>query len=253
MIVQIYEIQTPFEAEKMIARSVGRIGSVVLSEASWKKPSIKETVALVQSAHAVSSMIPLFSKLDNILRVLDFYRPDIVHFCEALTDRTTGDQAIENLIKNHERVKNHFPDIMIMRSIPIVPAGMKKDMIPTLNLARMFEPVSDYFLTDTFLMNQLHTEAGPQPVDGFIGITGRTCDWDIAAKLVAQSSIPVILGGGITPDNAIAGIKRVCPVGIDSCTGTNAVDDRGRPIRFRKDLEKVTALVEAVSKAQQKI
>ena len=92
--------------------------------------------------------------------------------------------------------------------------------------------------------------AEAQPVSGFVGITGRTCDWGMAGQLVRQSKIPVILAGGISPENAAEAITRTRPAGIDSCTRTNALDAEGRPIRFRKDLEKVQALVAAVRRAE---
>jgi phosphoribosylanthranilate isomerase len=63
----------------------------------------------------------------------------------------------------------------------------------------VFGPVSDYFLTDTLLTDG--SGAADQPVDGFVGITGTTCDWKIAAELVRISPMPVILAGGISPEN----------------------------------------------------
>jgi len=55
--------------------------------------------------------------------------------------------------------------------------------------------------------------------------------------------IPVILAGGLSPENVAAGIGKVRPAGVDTCTATNAVDDLGRPVRFRKDPEKVRRFV----------
>jgi len=244
MIVQIYEIQTPADAEAMIALGVDHIGSVVLTAEDWKVAALKETIDLVAKTLAKSSMIPLFSDLDTILRVLDFYKPDIIHFCEDINDRSVG-----NLIKNQTYVKNIFPEIGIMRSIPIVPPAVN-NTVATLKYARMFEPVSDFFLTDTFLVNTSGVSDAPQPVSGFIGITGQLCDWDLAAQLVAQSSIPVILAGGISPDNVFMGIKQVRPAGVDSCTETNTLDIGRRPVRFMKDLEKVKYFVAEVCRVK---
>ncbi|MFC1814818.1 hypothetical protein ACFL0M_02520 [Thermodesulfobacteriota bacterium] len=250
MIIQIYEIQTPAQAEDMIALGVDHIGSVVLNEEAGKVPSIKETINLVHAANAKSSLIPLFSDTDTILRLLDYYRPDIVHFCEDITNPKKNGRPLQDLIKNQERVKSKFSPIRIMRSIPIVPTGMQ-DVVATLQFARMFEPVSDLFLTDTCLLNKSGMSDAQQPVSGFIGITGQLCDWEIAAKLVEQSCIPVILAGGISPDNVFMGIKQVRPAGVDSCTGSNALDSEGRPIRFKKDREKVKHLVNEVRRAEQ--
>ena len=137
-----------------------------------------------------------------------------------------------------------------MRSIPIAQSG-KDTSIPTLELGKHFEPFSDFFLTDTMLINQEGSQDDGQPVDGFVGITGQTCNWDTAAALVASSRIPVILAGGISPANVSDGILRVRPAGVDSCTLTNALDENGRPIRFKKDVVKVRQLINAVRKAEE--
>ncbi|MGD9107434.1 MAG: hypothetical protein PVJ87_11410, partial [Desulfobacterales bacterium] len=122
-----------------------------------------------------------------------------------------------------------------------------------IELARCFEPLSDYFLTDTLILEKSGSFFEHQPVKGFVGITGRTCDWNVAAKLVLSSRIPVILAGGITPDNVFGGILRVRPAGVDSCTGTNAVDSEGDSIRFKKDFDKVKRFVDEVRRAERAI
>jgi phosphoribosylanthranilate isomerase len=63
---------------------------------------------------------------------------------------------------------------------------------------------------------------------------------------VENVSIPVILAGGISPQNVVDGIRRVRPAGVDSCTRTNVLDENGKPIRFKKDLVKVKRLVQKV-------
>ena len=136
-----------------------------------------------------------------------------------------------------------------MRSIPI-PQPKVSEHEEALELSRMFEPVSDYFLTDTLIVKSLGSIFDIQPVKGFVGITGKTCNWDVAVQLVQSCHIPVILAGGITPYNVFDGIMQVMPAGIDSCTGTNALDSKGRLIRFKKDLEKVKHLVDETRRAE---
>lgn len=249
LIVQIYEIQTPQEAEAVIAAGVDHVGSVVLSEENWKTAALREVIDLVRASGARSSLIPLFQAEAGVLRALDFYRPDIVHFCDALAPDPFSGQGCGPLIELQIRVKRHFPEMEIMRSIPIAPAG-EAHRVPTLEYGRIFEPVTDFFLTDTLLVGSPAAGDPRQPVIGFVGITGQTCDWTMAGRLVRQSRIPVILAGGISPGNAAEALARTQPAGIDSCTLTNACDARGRPIRFRKDLEKVQALVAAARLAE---
>jgi phosphoribosylanthranilate isomerase len=249
LIVQIYEIQTPPEAEAVVAAGVDHVGSVVLSEENWKTAELKEAIGLVRAAGARSSLIPLFQTETSVLRALEFYQPDIVHFCDALAPKPFSGHGCERLIELQIRVKSHFPAMGVMRSIPIAPVG-EAHRVPTLEYGRIFEPVTDFFLTDTLLVGSSSAGDPRQPVIGFVGITGQTCDWVMAGRLVRQSRIPVILAGGISPANAAEAIARTQPAGIDSCTLTNACDARGRPIRFRKDLEKVRALVAAVRFAE---
>ncbi|KPJ74818.1 MAG: hypothetical protein AMJ54_16510, partial [Deltaproteobacteria bacterium SG8_13] len=229
MIIQIYEIQSPAEAEKMAALGVDHIGSVVLSASDWRVPQLKETVHAVQSAGARSSLIPLFNRLETILLTLEYYRPDIVHFCQTLTSPGGISDDVARYVQLQQNIMNRFPGIRVMRTIPIGLEG-QSDQVPTLDLAGIFEPVSDYFLTDTLVVGpaDAHTSIDrQQPVAGFVGITGRTCDWQMARRLVEASRIPVILAGGIGPGNVAAGLRAVQPAGVDSCTGTNAVGTDG--------------------------
>ncbi len=251
-IIQIYEIQTPSEAEAVVSLGADHVGSVIVSEENWKLASVRETIRVAEELGAVCSLIPLYNDVDSVFRTLDYYRPDIVHFCEALVvqdgrgvyihDR----EMLDRLVALQEKTRESYPEIKIMRAVPIARNGLA-DKIDSLGLAKIFEPVSDFFLTDTILVSSKSSDDQPQA--GFVGITGKTCDWDVARKLVEQSRIPVVLAGGISPENARESVLHVRPAGIDSCTCTNQTDETGAPIRFKKDMEKVGLLIEAVRNA----
>lgn len=251
ILVQIYEIQTPDEAENVIRLGVDHVGSVLLEKDRWKDRTIHGTVAEVQRLGAKSSLIPLFHELETLYRVLEFYRPDIVHFCDLLEATATGKPVQDRLLNLQSRIRERFPGVEIMRSIPIPPPG-NGALDAVLSVGRRFEPVSDYFLTDTVIPSAQGT-AEAQPVNGFVGITGRRCDWNHARALVETSTIPVILAGGISPENVEEGIAAVRPAGVDSCTCTNAVGPDGNTVRFRKDPKRVQALVEAVRRAEDRL
>ena len=249
IIVQIYEVQTPSEAENLMALGVDHIGSVIVSKESWKVPSIRDTVHLVQGMDGRSSLIPLFDDLESICFMLDYYKPDIIHFCEAITLENGPGAFCKKLVLLQKNIKKRFSEIKMMRSIPIPQPGVP-NLGGALVLARMFEAVSDYFLTDTLIVKSSGSNVDLQPVKGFVGITGKTCNWDVATQLIQSSRIPVILAGGITPDNVFDGIMQVMPAGVDSCTGTNALDPEGRSIRFKKDLKKVKHMVDEARRAE---
>jgi phosphoribosylanthranilate isomerase len=248
MIIQIYEIQTPREAEDLIEAGVNHIGSVLTQEGTLKQPLLKETIDVVRSSASKSSLIPLFSDIYSISHALDFYKPDIVHFCDDLNRYKNNRSDLNSLIDLQENIKERFPEILIMRSIPIPQPGIA-EFFSSIELAKIFEHVSDFFLTDTVIMNNSGPIPDNQPVNGFVGITGLTCNWDIARKLVDSTDIPVILAGGLSPENVFDGIRIVKPAGVDSCTLTNACDMQGKAVRFKKDMAKVKRFVEESKRA----
>lgn len=260
ILVQIYEIQEPREAEALLGLGVDHMGSVLLSREGWKVPAVREVTALLAAEHVKSCLIPLFNDMEDLCRALDYYEPRILHFCEALPFPRPGGPDVRRLWEPHsllqERLKARYPGLEVMRSIPIPRGGKTGSAAAGEALGRMadwFAPASDYFLTDTLLGDWDAPAFSGEPVAGYVGITGETCDWDLAAALVARSAVPVILAGGISPENVREGILKVRPAGVDSCTGTNARDPGGRPVRFRKDREKVRRLVEEVRRAERSL
>ena len=101
--------------------------------------------------------------------------------------------------------------------------------------AAAFAPHVDGFITDTF-----------DPATGASGATGKTHDWAISRRLVELSPRPVILAGGLTPENVARAIEAVRPAGVDAHTGVE--DEHGR-----KDLERVRAFVHNAGEAYAKL
>lgn len=68
------------------------------------------------------------------------------------------------------------------------------------------------------------------------GGTGQTVDWQEAARLVPALGRPVILAGGLTPENVARAAETVQPFGLDVCSGVEAAPGR-------KDHAKVEAFL----------
>ncbi|QJA06152.1 phosphoribosylanthranilate isomerase [Thermosulfurimonas marina] len=75
-------------------------------------------------------------------------------------------------------------------------------------------------------------------VKGFYGGSGKTLDWDLARKAV-EKGLPVLLAGGLSPENIREAVERVRPYGVDVNSGV----ERGPG---RKDPEKLRALFRAL-------
>jgi phosphoribosylanthranilate isomerase len=241
VIVQIYEIQTPQEAATCIDLGVDRIGSVILSEGDWKRPEIREVIRVSEGTQARNSLIPLFHTRDTLYRAMDYYRPHFVHFCESLMDGSEHMVDLHPFIDLQRDFKEKFPHIGVVRSVPVPEQGTTS-RFPLPEITEALEPVTDVFLIDTWI--------GKEPVEGFIGITGRPADRDLARNLVLRTPIPVILAGGLSPENVHDVLVQVMPAGADSCSQTNAVDTLGVPLRFRKDFAKVETFAQEVRRAE---
>ena len=77
------------------------------------------------------------------------------------------------------------------------------------------------------------------------GGTGETSDWGVAAKLIAESTIPAFLSGGIRAENARQAIETVCPYGIDLCSGVESV-------KGSRDARKLESLMDAVRQSRER-
>lgn len=104
----------------------------------------------------------------------------------------------------------------------IIKALAIKDSVPK---------VSDYqvdaFLLDTYISGQ-------------VGGTGRTFDWNIA-KSFPTGGVPLILAGGLTPENVVQAIKMVKPFGVDVSSGveTSGYKDSNKVKMFITEARRV--------------
>ena len=86
-----------------------------------------------------------------------------------------------------------------------------------------FSPFVEGIFTDTH-----------DPITGADGTTGKTHDWNISRQLVEKSKHPVILAGGLNPQNVGLAITRVKPSGVDVHTGVEGKDGRKNGDLVRK-------------------
>ena len=94
---------------------------------------------------------------------------------------------------------------------------------------------SDLALAAAFPSHPLLVDA---KVEGHLGGTGKTVDWPLVAPLAA--SRPMILAGGLTPDNVTRAVQLVRPWGVDTASGVETEADPRR-----KDPDKVRRFVNA--------
>lgn len=219
MIIQIYAFTIPEEAVAAAEMGVDHIGFVagrydlVPGELSFGEA---RALRAALPARTTSVALTMATDVNEILRMAEAVEPNIIHVSTDVED--VPEKAMEELRKRLA------PGIRLMKALPV---GEAKE---SLDLARRFAPFSDLFLLDT-------------KVTGMpgVGATGRTHDWSISRQIVETFGVPVILAGGLSPENVAESIRKVQPWGVDSNTATNLPGD---PVL--KDMRRVAEFVQAV-------
>lgn len=214
MIVQIYGITTVEDARLVCGLGPDHVG-VVVDEGldTWDsvdEPTAAEIVSELATARVVA--LSLSTDSDRIHRTVELLGPSVVHLARAADG--LAPEAVQ-------RLRRALRPVEMMVTIPV--RGPE-----AVDVARRFAPCSDYLLLDT-----------AHPGTGVVGATGHVHDWSVSARVVQAVDVPVVLAGGLGPDNVGAAIDRVRPAGVDSETNTSRADDRRR-----KDPEKVRRFIE---------
>ena len=74
----------------------------------------------------------------------------------------------------------------------------------SIGIAKTYDGIADILLLDSH-----------KPGDAQIGALGVTHNWELDKAIIASVSIPVIIAGGLGPDNVTDAIKATRPLGVD--------------------------------------
>lgn len=213
MITQIYETQNFDEAKKLTEAGVDYVGVLVGIKNEYPgelSPGQAVEVLRGVTGWAKKVVLSLSKNLNDIAIIVNKTNPDILHLPAEPDVISPADV---------KTLKKQFPKIKVMRTIPV---GDEK----CIELAKQYDGIADYLLLDS-----------RRKKDNQIGATGETHDWNLSKKIVESVSIPVILAGGLGPDNVAEAILKVKPFGVDSKTKTDKTGSR------EKDIEKVKEFV----------
>ncbi|MDO9547094.1 MAG: phosphoribosylanthranilate isomerase [Pelolinea sp.] len=222
MIIQIYAFTDPETAVAAIELGVDNIGFIagkydlVFGELSFDEA--KEIVQAIPTG-ATSTAITMSDQVDEILRMANAIKPNIVHI--------SSDVNLVD-IEDMRKLRNCLsPEIQLMKAIPV---GGEESIA----LARQYALVSDLLLLDT-------------SKEGFpgVGATGFIHNWSISRQIIESVHIPVILAGGLSSENVVEAIQAVKPWGVDSNTSTNVPGSR-----VEKDLGRIAAFVSAIKNSE---
>jgi phosphoribosylanthranilate isomerase len=218
MLTQIYEISTPEEASALSAIGVDHIGVLVGDGQFPRELPILAASKIGAAIVPPSKFSALFLTRDLSLIASSAreLNPAIVHLGASAELLSPQDVA---------SLKRMLPGIVVMRSIPVFSEE-------SVAIAESYVGIADFLLLDSY-----------RSTDKQIGALGVTHDWNISRRIVDVVRVPVVLAGGLGPDNVAGAIQTVRPAGVDSKTKT---DQDGSPA---KDLERVRRFHEAARAA----
>ena len=112
---------------------------------------------------------------------------------------------------------------------------LDRELFRGLEVWRALDPSELYYDESAFEFDRFLLDSY-DPVT--VGGTGQTCDWSKARELVQSLDTPILLAGGLTPENVAEAIAAVKPCGVDVSSGVEAEP------RI-KDMAKVEAFIHA--------
>jgi phosphoribosylanthranilate isomerase len=125
----------------------------------------------------------------------------VVRRIETFGVQLHGFESKEFLKSVHETL----PDVKLIKTVHVAENGRIHGVMPEGDYV-------DFILLDTFSAQ--------------IGGTGKKHSWDKSREIVKHSTIPVILSGGLTPDNVAEATKEVNPYGVDVASGVESSGGR---------------------------
>lgn len=125
--------------------------------------------------------------------------PGSVQAAVALQDRVRAD-----VIQVHGGLSPSFVGGLDARTDAGVIAAIDGD--DSLADARRYAAAADLLLVDS-------------TTDDGAGGTGQTHDWERTAELIDGVETPVVLAGGLTPENVAEAVTAVDPFGVDTASG----------------------------------
>lgn len=158
----------------------------------------------------------------GVLITYEIDASEISAFCRKLGTRTVQLHA-EVPPGELRALKRGDPDLTVLKSLVV---RGDNDSVLAATVDRTCDWV-DMYITDTF-----------NPATGAEGATGLVHDWAISADLVRRSPRPVMLAGGLTPENVASAIEQVCPAAVDAHTGLEDTAGRKDPAKVRRFVER---------------
>ncbi|MDM7920163.1 MAG: phosphoribosylanthranilate isomerase [Methanosarcina sp.] len=218
--IKICGMRTPADIELAAHYGADAVGFITEIPESPRKLDSNAAAALVAKVPKCldSVMVIMPENSSRALELIEKVRPDIVQIHSSLS-------PVELEIIREKT------DIPIIKTLS-VPAGMGASKIQSL-VNRLLKDVRE--LEESGSVDSVLLDSG---IAGKTGGTGCVHDWDLSRRIAEETELPLILAGGLKPENVQEAIKTVSPYAVDTASG---VETSGK-----KDAVKIRSFIEEV-------
>ncbi|WP_410510200.1 phosphoribosylanthranilate isomerase [Methanosarcina hadiensis] len=165
-----------------------------------------------------SVMVIMPENSSRALELIEKVNPDIV-------------QIHSDLSPVELEVIRERTDIPIIKTLT-VPAGLGASKIQSL-VNRLLKEIRE--LEESGVVDSVLLDSG---IAGKTGGTGCIHDWDLSRRIAEETELPLILAGGLKPENVQEAIKVVSPYAVDTASGVETLG--------KKDAVKIKSFIEEV-------
>lgn len=153
-----------------------------------------------KEAKAIIASLPPFVSYVMVTHLQD--AKTIISLLELIQKTTTVQLHDNDDMKEISAIREKIPSVRIIKAIHI--DGSEA----CLQKLRNYDGLVDALILDSVNLKEDR-----------IGGTGMTHDWILSKKMVDNSHLPVILAGGLSPDNVQNAIRSVGPYAVDVNSG----------------------------------
>jgi len=176
-----------------------------------RKISLTEAVRLI-------SKVPVF--VNSVLVIMPANAQQAIHMIQSAKPSAV---QVHNALPLSELKLIRETGVKLIKTVPV---SENADAAALIKQVRELSGIADAVLLDTALA-------------GKSGGTGVPHNWEVSSEIVLNSGMPVILAGGLNPNNVKDAVRSVRPYAVDTASGVE--------IDGKKDEKKV---IEFIKKAK---
>jgi len=201
-----------------------------INEAKLAIESGTDAIGLVAKMPSGPGPIP-----DELIRQIAQSVPPLIG-----TFLLTSETSAEEIIRHHQRA--HTNTIQIVDLLSVGTYSQIREALPSVKIVQVIHVIDSNSVEMAIRISDnvdalLLDSGNPNLKIKELGGTGRVHNWNLSRQIRDNAKCPIILAGGLRPENVRYAIEEVQPFAIDVCSGvrTNGALDKNKLCRFVKN------------------